>query len=84
MNAAAPHAAELVRVYDRINELEARVEALQARVESLEVGRDDAFHLALGREVAWEIEKYSDPFLMGVRARVSSGDGFTQNGEVAP
>lgn len=37
-------------------------------------------HLAsLGSEIEWEIDKHGDPFLMGVRARVEAGDGFTQN-----
>lgn len=38
---------------------------------------------ALGAEIEWEIERYSDPYLMGVRARVEAGDGFTQ-AEVSP
>ena len=35
-------------------------------------------YAALGREIEYEIERWGDPYLMGVRARVSSGDGFTQ------
>ena len=33
---------------------------------------------ALGREIEYEIERFGDPYLMGVAARVRSGDGFTQ------
>ena len=36
MNAAAPHAAELVRVYDRINELQEQLAVLAERCASLE------------------------------------------------
>ena len=36
MNAAAPHAVEMVRVYDLIRELEARVDELARRVKWLE------------------------------------------------
>ena len=32
--------------------------------------------LALAAEIEWEIERYGDPFLMGVRARVEAGDGM--------
>lgn len=54
---------------DRMAELVAEVKAL----------REPA---ALGLEIEYEIERWGDPYLMGVRARVSAGDGFTQ--QVAP
>ena len=44
----------------------------------------DAEAMSLGYEILYEIERWSDPYLMGVRARVSAGDGFTQNDEVLP
>jgi len=33
---------------------------------------------AIGREIEWEIDRYGDPLLMGIVARVECGDGFTQ------
>lgn len=41
----------------------------------------DADAVALGYEILHEIERFGDPYLMGVRARVAAGDGFTQKGQ---
>lgn len=83
-----PWVFSLANAVERLTEQLAKAEALILRDERGAVihalSDDEQRHLLdLGREVGWEIENRDGPFiafLMGLRARVSAGDGFTQNG----
>ena len=68
-------------MFPDLAELEVNMDSAEITMALDEIDRLRALEgdAALGREIRYEIEKWGDPYLMGVRARVSAGDGFTQN-----